>query len=198
MKIVGICGGSGSGKGTVSTHLLSLGYPVIDTDKIYHDLISHETECLRDIRAEFGDSVVSSGRLDRRALAKVVFSGDNSSLALKRLNSITHHYVLDEVRSQISHFCKLGADLVFVDVPLLFESGFDKECDVTVSVLSDREIRIMRICRRDGIDRAEAERRIDSQLPDSILSEKTDYSLCNNGAPDDLRDQINELIKNIR
>ncbi len=197
MKTVGLCGGSGSGKGSISLILSDLGYPTIDTDEIYHYLTSHDTECLRDIRREFGEAVITDGVLDRKKLSKVVFAGADSESRLSTLNKITHHYVIDEVRSIISKLSCSGKNIVFVDVPLLFESGYDKECDVTVSVLSDTEIRLNRICARDKIDRESAERRIDAQIPDSILKSKTDYSILNNGSIAELREKVSELIKKI-
>lgn len=195
MKIVGLCGGSGSGKGSVSAILSDLGYSVINTDDIYHYLVSHDTDCLRDIRREFGDDVINGGALDRRKLSAIVFSGIDAKERLKTLNQITHHHVLCEVRDLTSKLYAEGKKIVFVDVPLLFESGFNNECDVTVSVLADKEIRINRICDRDGLDRTSANRRIASQIPDDILKNRTDYSILNNGSLSELNAQVKELIK---
>jgi dephospho-CoA kinase len=73
MKIIGLCGGSGSGKSEVCSFIISLGIPVIDADAVYHEITSKEGPCLEQLRLEFGDEIISCGALDRKALSKIVF-----------------------------------------------------------------------------------------------------------------------------
>ena len=145
MKVIGLCGGSGSGKGVVSGIFAAHGIPVIDTDAIYHSLTSAPSSCLDALREEFGEDIIKDDALYRPALAKIVFASENAA--------------------------EQGKRLCVVDIPLLFESGFDKECDLTVAVIADREIRIERIVMRDGISREAAEQRINSQISDDRLKE---------------------------
>ena len=191
MKVIGLCGGSGSGKGAVSLIFSECGIPFIDTDRVYREMTSGDSECLRELRAAFGDGIVASdGSLDRRRLAELVFSGDDANARRSLLNSIAHKHILDETRRRIKAF---GARTVVVDAPLLFESGFDKECDFIVAVIADREVRIERIMRRDGIDRSAATARIASQLSDGELIKRADAVIENNGELSALRASVTGL-----
>lgn len=196
MKIIGICGGSGSGKTAVSELLEKYGVYRIDADQIYHDMTSRETPCLLALVAEFGDGIVGAdGALDRRKLADIVFS-NGASDKRARLNEISHQYVLEEMRARIAKAAG-SFQAVLVDVPLLFESRFDKECDVVVGVIAEREIRIARICARDGLERSAAERRIAAQTSDSFICSHSDYIIRNNGTRRELSDAVFQVAKKI-
>ncbi len=195
MKILGLCGGSGSGKGEVSAAFFSFSVPSVDTDKVYHEMTSADSPCLRELSAAFGSEIISSdGALDRKVLRNIVFS-DKERLGL--LNEITHKHILAKTRLMLKEYEMAGAELAIVDAPLLFESGFNRECDATVCVIADREVRISRIMRRDGIERADAVRRIDSQRSDGELTALCDFCIENNGDIDTLRDKVKELISKI-
>ena len=197
MIVVGLCGGSGSGKGCVGAVFENNGFPAIDTDEVYHRLVSSDSECLRELALAFGESIVRDGALNRRALADIVFSGDSSAEKLKTLNEISHKHVLCEARKMIEDYSSSGKRMVVVDAPLLFESGFDKECDVTVAVVADREVRIKRIMDRDNITYPEAERRIAAQRTDDWLRENADKIVENNSDTAALRCEVSGLIKDI-
>ena len=193
LKIIGLCGGSGSGKGAVSDIFKELGYPTIDTDMVYREITSYMSPCLDELVLEFGTIILRDNSLDRRALANLVFGGAEASDKIKRLNEITHKHVLNRTRELIS---KLNdcSPLVLVEVPLLFESGFDKECDVIIAVVADRDTRIARIVKRDGISIDEASKRIDAQLDNSFLIANSDYTVYNNQTPDILRGEVKNII----
>ena len=194
--IIGLCGGSGSGKGAVCSIFNGLGVPSIDTDKVYHDLTSYMSDCLLEIKSAFGDSVVTDGALNRAKLAGVVFAdGADNKRAL--LNDITHRHILARVRKDIAELYAKGYTNVIVDAPLLFESGFHKECDVIVGVIANADIRILRIMKRDGIDYSSAIRRIGSQLSDDELKKKCDYLITNNGGTEELTSSVAKLYDNI-
>ena len=151
MKIIGLCGGSGSGKGIASKYFLQLGIPSIDTDAVYHDLINTSSSCVDELVMAFGDSIIDvNGGVNRKVLSDIVFC-DNSKEKLNLLNEITHRHILDKTRDLINEYRRSGVVAVIVDAPLLFESGFDRECDFTVAVIADRDIRIQRVMNRDGI-----------------------------------------------
>ena len=197
MKVIGLCGGSGSGKGTVAAMLSDMGALHIDADAVYHELTSGDSPCLREIANSFGSSVISAdGALDRRALAAMVFAdGADGKLAL--LNSISHRYVLEEIRAIIS---KNANDYfaAVVDAPLLFESRFNEECDLIVSVIAPRDVRIARITERDGLAVSEAERRIDSQLDDAFLVAHSDIVINNVGGIGELSEQVKNIFNKIK
>ena len=194
MKIVGLCGGSGSGKGAVGELFLKRGVPVIDTDAVYHELTSAPSECLSELVSVFGESVIDeNGALNRRELGKIVFAPGTAD-KLAQLNSITHKHILNSTRERLHQFSDQGAKMAVVDAPLLFESGFSAECDVIISVLAEKDTRIERIMMRDGIDRQSAERRIASQLDDKFLIRKSDFVIRNNGTFSELLCEFEKIF----
>jgi len=193
LKVIGLCGGSGSGKSTVSQIFLERGIPSVNTDAVYHDLTSRKSPCLDALVSEFGEEILNeNGALDRRALSKIVFSGDVSSENRRKLNLISHKFVLDATRDMLKAFKKDGAKAALVDAPLLFESGFNKECDAIIAVIADEKTRISRIIARDNITENAAKLRINSQLPDAYLQENSDYVIDNSG---DISETENAAIK---
>lgn len=198
MKIIGLCGGSGSGKGIVCNLFSEYSIASIDTDFVYRKMTEGDSECMRALRVAFGDEIVhDDGSLDRKAVRALVFSGKNAEKNRETLNKITHKFILDETRRIIECERIRGAVAVIVDAPLLYESGFDSECDVTVAVIADEDIRVSRIVLRDGISEDDARKRIRGQIASDELVRRSDYVVYNNDGLDSLRDQIDDLYKKI-
>ena len=198
MIIIGLCGGSGSGKGSVCKIFSEFGIPCIDTDAVYREITSAPGECLTALQNEFGIEIITeSGTLNRKKLASIVFSGEDSKLRLERLNEITHKYILDETKRRLDNYRTMGAAAAIVDAPVLFESGFDRECDVIVLVVAERELRITRIMSRDGITRKEAEQRINSQISDDELMLRCDYMIRNDYDLSYLKQEVKTVLKKI-
>ena len=197
MKVIGLCGGSGSGKSEVCSIFSSVGIPIIDADAIYHHITSAPGPCVDALRNAFGSGVVINDALDRKALAALVFGSSDSVKLLAQLNSITHPFVLSEIENKIKELEDEKREAVAVDIPLLFESGFDKRCDFTVAVLADTEVRISRIVNRDGISREAAIKRINSQIDNDELTKLTDFQIINNSDFDKLRSSVFELLEKI-
>ena len=178
MKIIGLTGGSGAGKGIVGSFFRSLGCYVIDTDMLYHSMINTDSECSRAIISYFGDSVsLDNGGIDRRALAEIVFG---SSEKLSYLNTIAHGYVKSACDVIIERERNKGTQVLVVDAPQLFEAEMDKICDATVAVICDKNTRISRICKRDSISSFQAFARIAAQHTDAFFCEKCDFVIENN------------------
>jgi len=195
MTVIGLAGGSGSGKSTVAGLFSSYGILPVNADEIYHALTTRNTECLYELVCEFGQGILKpDGTLDRRALSDIVF---NDRDKLQRLNTISHFHVLNEIRRIINDEREKGTCGVLVDAPLLFESGFDRECDVLVGVIADEPTRIARITARDGISVNSAKKRIDAQLSDAYVSSRVDYLIVNNGTEADLIEKVAELSRKI-
>ena len=116
---------------------------------------------------------------------------------MKILNEITHRHILDKTRQLIKDYAHCGVEAVIVDAPLLFESGFDKECDVTVAIIADRKVRIQRIVSRDGISENDAIIRIDAQTSNEELIKRCNYFIENNGDVDSLRASVAVIYKKI-
>ena len=198
MLVIGLAGGTGSGKGAASQLFSERGLAVVDTDAVYAELTAGKSECLIELAREFGEEIISeNGSLNRTKLADLVFSGEGKELRRAKLNAIAHRHILAKTRSMISRFSEEGYPAVIIDAPLLFESGFDKECDITVCVIADTDIRISRIMARDGILREAAERRIAAQIPNDRLVDMCDHSLENNGELCDLSERVDLLLKKI-
>ena len=198
MKVIGLCGGSGSGKGTVAKFFLDYGIPSIDTDAVYHGLTSKKTPCIEALAAEFGSEILNSdGSLNRRSLSKIVFRGDGSSVKREALNRISHKFVLDETRRMLREYESEGIRAAIVDAPLLFESGFNEECDLIISVIAEKNIRVARIVSRDGISESDAILRIEAQKSDQYLTERSDYVIENPKSFADVKRAVDEIVKKI-
>jgi len=196
LKVLGLCGGSGSGKGAVSISFQRYGVPSIDADKVYRDITSCRSECTVELAREFGDAVLQDGgALNRAALRSIVFSGDR--MRLSRLNEISHKYILLEARKRIKEYEKSGAKYVIFDAPLLFESGFNTECDFVIAVIADPNIRIRRIVFRDGLTVDEAKARISAQLSDEYLRGHADFIIENNSDIEALNAAVDEIYKQL-
>lgn len=198
LKIIGLCGGSGSGKGTVAKMFSEFNISSIDTDKVYHMLTSGKSPCLDALVSEFGKEILSEdGSLNRKKLAQIVFSGEDSENKRLILNRISHRFVLDKTREMLADFKKQGIPAAIVDAPLLFESGFDAECDVVIAVTADEDIRVARIAERDGITADSARARIKTQLSDEYLIEHSDYVIDNSGKVTDTGLRVAEIADKI-
>ena len=198
MKIIGLCGGSGSGKGSVCEIFSELSVPSVDTDLVYRKMTLVDSSCMRALKREFGDEIANSdGSLNRVELRRLVFDSEDAKKNRKKLNAISHKFILDETRRIIAEKEREGAKAIIIDAPLLFESGFDRECDVTACVIADEDVRISRIILRDGISAADAKRRIEGQITNDELVRLSDYVIENNGDLDALRAQVINLYKKI-
>lgn len=177
MKIIGLTGPSGSGKGFVCEILAKHGIPSVDTDAVYRRLLIPPSDCLDELRAAFGDTVISDdGMLNRRALADIVFSDKHQ---LSRLNAVTHKYILARTDVLLGEYQKQGRPAAVVDAPALFESGYDAHCDFTVAVIADRDTRMSRIEQRDSLGPAAAAQRIDAQHGDEFYTSRAKYTVKN-------------------
>lgn len=200
MLTVGLCGGSGSGKTLAQEAFTAAGIPCLDTDALYHSMLSTASPLSKSLIRHFGSGVESeNGGVDRRALAALVFeAGEAGGDRLAELNRITHGEILSECRLWLAKQADMGAVAAVINAPLLFESGFHKECDLTVALLAPREERLRRILCRDGITREEAVRRINAQLDDTFLTENTDFQIRNDETAEALYEAVARLSDTIK
>lgn len=192
MKIIGVCGGSGSGKSTVSAFLASFGGSMLDTDRIYHELINTSSPCVDALVEAFGREVLAGNTIDRNKLRDVVFSDEKKR---QLLNSISHRYVLEELEKRIKNAEKENCPFVVIDAPLLFEAGLDERCDIVIAVVADRLTRVKRITERDGITEKAALERIDKQIPDDKLTGMCDAVIKNESTRDEMEKQCKNLMR---
>ena len=200
--VVGLSGGIGSGKSTVSKMLEKLGATLIDADAIVHEVQSPGTPVLQEIAAEFGPGVIDDrGALDREALAEIVF---RDAEARAKLGRIVHPPVIAEMVRRLDVAKGSGSALVVLDIPLLFEGAKTGtgaasvlHFDATVAVWATEELQIERQIERNGYDREEARRRVKAQLPLDEKREMADYTIDNTGTLEDTERQVRELVENL-
>lgn len=192
MLLIGLTGGIASGKSTVSTLIKDLGYTVLDADKLARDVVLPHTAGWQEIREVFGEEYFQSdGSLDRGRLAETIFS---DVTARQRLNQIIHPKVLELIEGGIQEARNRGESLVVVDVPLLFEVGWDKRMDKVVVVYAEPEIQLARLLERDALTLEEAQNRIAAQLPLSLKAQEADYVINNSGSLEDTSRQVDMLM----
>jgi len=175
MTIIGITGGTGAGKTTALSVLEEFGALIIDCDAVYHELTRTSAKLKSELDTRF-PGVIADGKLDRKALGKIVFT-DKS--ALHDLNEITHRHVGNEVDRLLAQWGENGGTLAAVDAIALIESGLSSMCDLTVAVTAPSEVRAARIMAREGISREYALMRINAQQPDKFFRDNCTYVLVN-------------------
>lgn len=157
-KIIGLTGGSGSGKSTVAAALSTLGAFVIDCDKIAHENMLRGGIAYDEIVKEFGrDILAPTGEIDRKSLGNIVFNDKN---ALDRLNHIAHRHIINRVK-ELAEGSR--SEITVIDAPLLYQTGLDRLCDEVWVTDAPYQVRLKRIMERDGITRQAAESRLKNQ-----------------------------------
>jgi len=178
MKIIGLTGGIASGKSTVSRALQDLGAIVIDADEVAHTIIEPGKPAWEDIVEHFGSEVLNPDQtIDREKLGAIVF---NDPERLQELNQITHPRVGEQFKQMIKNIKSQQADAVlFIEVPLLYETHMDRICDEVWVVWVDEETQIQRLMKRDGLSREDALKRIDAQMSLDEKAKRADVVIDN-------------------
>lgn len=191
--VIGLTGRSGAGKTTVSNLLMLKGIPVLNCDNIARKVVKPGSPCLAQLKNYFGDGIIKAdGSLNRKKLAAIAFSEKSKT---ELLNHITHSYILEDMNKTIENYAKNGHTAIVVDASQLFESGFDKMCDLIVSVTADDELLRSRISRRDNINECRADDRLACQLDNDFFVKHSDYIINNNGTTDELEAEVAKAIR---
>lgn len=194
MKILGLTGGSGTGKSAACTAFARLGCGVIDADATYRTLCDTCEPMLKEIQNVFGDVFSTDGKLDRKKLGAIVFA---DAQKLQQLNAITHPYIRQAARDAFAAYSKRGCLLCIYDAPVLFEGQMEALCDKTCAVLAARNTRIARIVARDAITEEYAALRIDAQKDDAFYRERCDYVVQNDADLDTLYTQVRKIYEDM-
>lgn len=194
MKILGLTGGSGTGKSAACTAFARLGCGVIDADATYRTLCDTCEPMLKEIQNVFGDVFSTDRKLDRKKLGAIVFS---DAQKLQQLNAITHPYIRQAARDAFAAYSKRGCLLCIYDAPVLFEGQMETLCDKTCAVLAARNTRIARIVARDAITEEYAALRIDAQKDDAFYRERCDYIVQNDADLDTLYTQVRKIYEDM-
>lgn len=195
MKVIGLTGGIASGKSAVTNILKKrYNYIVIDADQLARQAVELASPGLKKIVEVFGTGILTeTGDLNRSKLGEIIA---NDEQARKKLNTIVHPEVQNIYNQEISHYQNQGIPLIFYDCPLLFETNLQNTVDTTIVVVADKEIRIKRIMERDGLNREQAQKRIDMQMPDEEKVALADTIIENNGSLDDLQVSLDMYLSN--
>ncbi|MBK5251055.1 MAG: dephospho-CoA kinase [Peptostreptococcaceae bacterium] len=192
--IIGLTGGIGSGKTTVTELLLEKGFPVIDADKISREIMDEpKTGC--EVVDCFGENIVDpDGKIDRRKLRKIVFEDES---LLKELNKIFHEKIRNRINIDISSLKKDGKSVIFLDAPLLIENKLDKMVDEVWIVFCSIESQIERVMKRDNSSRKEIEQIIKRQMPLDEKLECANLVFKNDGSVLELKEKLESALQSL-
>ena len=189
MDLIGLSGGIGSGKSTVSGFLRELGAHLIDADEGARAVVEPGTPGFDAVVAEFGSEVVRDGRLDRPRLAAIVF---NDKQALERLNAIVHPLVREWTIARLAEAEAAGIEVVVQDIPLLFENGYEPLFKSTILVYIPEWLQVQRLIAK-GMAEADARARIANQLPIEEKRSRATYVIDNSGTREETRAQTEKV-----
>lgn len=191
--VVALTGGIACGKSTVAQMLKQCGAYIVDADEISRGLTAPGGAGLKEVRRVFGPEVFApDGTLDRAALGQIVFGNDG---ARHKLNAALHPLIRQEMERQTQAGMECGAQVVVLDVPLLFEAGMQDMAQLVACVHCPEEIQILRMKSRNGYSREEALSRIRSQWPLSEKMRLSDLLISTNQPLEDLRHQVQSLYE---
>jgi len=197
--IIGLTGESGAGKSSVARLLEVFGFCIIDCDGISRTLDTDKAY-IAQVEKAFGREVISfcgaHKRVNRKALGEKIFGKNAVRGAVSVLNGISHPIIIKKVHEEIDNAKACGKTAV-IDAPLLFESGLDKICDITVGVIASEQSRIKRLCLRDGIDEATAKKRFAAQKDDAFLKANCTHIIVNDADEAALSESVRILIKKL-
>jgi len=195
-RVVGLTGGIGSGKSTVSRFLAELGARVVDADKIGHQSYQPGTDSWRDLVQTFGRDILAQNEtIDRQKLAAIVFSQPEE---LKIFNAIVHPRMYKIAEKQIEEFRRQGVKVIVLDAPILFETNWTPLVDEVWVVVADEPHVIGRATARSGLNAEQIKSRIRAQMSNEDRIKRADAVIYNNGTAEELREKVNELWQRLK
>ena len=191
MLVIGLAGGIGSGKSSVSGMLKNLGAIIIDADKLGHEVYLPGTEGLREVVLEFGEDILSSnGEIDRRILGNKVFGSPES---MAKLNAIVWPRIKNKVTELIEENSQLGTEVLVLDAAVLIEAGWTSVVDEVCVVTAPVDQIISRLESRNCITEEQAMSRINSQMTTEQRVEYADIVIENNDSLDELMSSVQHI-----
>ena len=193
MLKVGLTGGIGSGKSSVSELFSKWGAYIFDADSVAKEILNNNETAQGEIIAEFGTDILDgTGNIDKQKLARIAFQDENHQL---RLNTIIHPYVFTKIDSKFDIILSNKKHEIFVvDAALIYESGADTHMDYIIVVTSHLRLRTQRVMERGGLTREEFLSRLDLQWPDEDKVHMADFVIHNNGTENDLLEESQKVF----
>lgn len=192
---LGLTGGIASGKSTADEFFKKKKIPIIDSDLIAHRIMEIGQNGYKAVVDYFGTDILNDDQtINRRKLGGIVF---NDKAKLKKLNELTHPLVHQEIKQQMAQYRANQEKLVVIDVPLLFESGFESLCNGVLVISITPELQIERLMKRNAFTKKEAVARISNQMPLSEKEKRATYVVANTGTIDDLEKKLSDLLQEI-
>ena len=193
MRVIGITGSIACGKSTVSRELIRQGYPVIDGDSLAKELTGPHGLAIKSVRSAFGTSyILPDGSLDRRKMGKLVFS---DPIARDRLDQVMAPFLRNLTLERIESVKASGAKLCFLDMPLLYEKGYDQYCDAVWCVWLPEDLQLQRLMERDGYSRQDALNRINAVMSSDEKANLSSVVIDNSGSIESTLSQVNSLLE---
>jgi len=185
MLKIGLTGGIGSGKSSVSNILKSWNAHIFDADIVSKTILNHNESAQNEVITEFGTDVIGSeGIIDKKKLSRIVFHDEDHQI---KLNAIIHPYVFSEIDKEFETILTKGENELFVvDAALIYESGADTHMDYVVVVTSHLGLKIERVLAKGELSREEFLERAELQWPDEEKIQLADFVIQNNGSHEDL------------
>ena len=187
MRVLGLTGGIGSGKSTVSGMFAALGADVIDADQLAREVVEPGRPALAQIVAAFGsEMLLPDGSLDRARLGALIFRDPQ---ARARLNALTHPPIRERLWEEVAAR-SVRPGVLILDIPLLYENGGTGLVEAVIVVWVDRKTQLQRLVERSGLSLEEAEGRIASQMPLDEKRQRADHVIDNRGSPEATQRQV--------
>ncbi|MBF4553730.1 dephospho-CoA kinase [Corynebacterium suicordis] len=194
MLKIGVTGGIGSGKSTVSKRLAEHGAFVVDADQIAREIVEPGQPALQELSEAFTDVLLPDGTLNRGELAKQAFA---TTEATTKLNAITHPRIRERTQQLFAQAESAGESVLVYDMPLLIENGEYKSMDHVVVVDVPDEVRVQRLVEFRGLVEADARARIAAQIDRQSRLDAADTVLDNSGTVEDLLEQVDRFWENV-
>lgn len=197
VKIIGLTGSIATGKSFVANIIKNeLHYPIIDADKLAREIVEINQPAYNEIVKNFGENIIKKNKeLNRKTLRELIF---NNIEKRNLLNKITHKYIQKEYLKLVEFYKSQGNDLIFYDVPLLFEAKLQSQFYKVIVVYIPQELQIERLVKRDNISQKEAIKTINSQINIETKKNMADFVINNSKTKKESYKQIRNIINIIK
>lgn len=192
--ILGLTGGIATGKSTVSRYFSDKGYAVVDADVVARRVVEPGTEGLANIVAHFGTEIIQKdGTLNREKLGAMIFSDAEKR---ETLNNLLSAQIRRTIMADTETLVNANQPLIVLDIPLLYEAGYETHCDAVMAVYTTEAVQLERLMARNNLTEEEALNRIASQEPIETKKDRADIVIDNNGPLNHTYEQVETWLKN--